>query len=116
MRTLRPQVICRRGLTKCMGGHCKYTWWAIQAHTQFEAVHTNWRVAVNSALPSAMADTWQQRLQWSHIHGAEVCPLQNIGQDKRDVALHTARIAKGITLLTEGTAYDVHHPFIFKSI
>jgi hypothetical protein len=76
-------------------------------HSQFEAIHTTWRVAVNTALPADTAETWQQSLQWSHSQLAEVTPLQNVGQDKRNVALHTARIARGITLLTEGTAYDV---------
>jgi hypothetical protein len=85
-------------------------------HSQFEAVHTTWRVAVNTALPADTAEMWKQRLQWSHSQVAEVTPLQNVGQDKRDVALHTARIAKGITLLTEGTAYDlVTHSFLNPS-
>ena len=98
------------------GGPLHVHFMSHSGHTQFEAVHTNWRVTVISALPAAMADTWQQRLQWSHLHVAEVTPLQNVGQDKRDVALHTARIAKGITLLTEGTAYDfITHSFLNPS-
>jgi len=76
-------------------------------HSQFEAVHTTWRVSVNLALPKDTADTWQQRLQWSHSQQAEVSLLPTVGQEKRDVALHLARIARGITLLTDGTAYDV---------
>ncbi|UCE62905.1 MAG: hypothetical protein JSU59_08460 [Nitrospirota bacterium] len=85
-------------------------------HSQFEAVHTTWRVAVNTALPADAAKIWQQRLQWSHSQLAEVTSLKNVGQDKRDVALHTARIARGISLLTEGTAYDVvTHTFLNPS-
>lgn len=85
-------------------------------HSQFEAVHTSWRVAVNTVLPADIAETWKNRLQWSHSHLVEVTPLQNAGQDKRDVVLHTARIARGITLLTEGTAYDiVTHSFLNPS-
>ena len=76
-------------------------------HSQFEAIHTTWRVAVNTAVPSDTAETWQQRLQWSHSKLAKVTPLQNVGQDKRDVTLHASRIARGISLLTEGTAYDL---------
>ena len=98
------------------GGPLQVNFMSHSGHTQFEAAHTNWRVAVNSAVPAAKADTWQQRLQWSHLHVAEVTPLQNVGQDKRDVALHTARIAKGITFLTEGTAYDfITHSFLNPS-
>jgi len=85
-------------------------------HSQFEAVHTTWRVAVNTALQADTAETWKQRLQWSHSQLAEITPLQNVGPDKRDIALHTARIARGITLLTEGTAYDlVTHSFLNPS-
>ena len=85
-------------------------------HTQFEALHTTWGVAVNTALPTETAETWKDRLQWSHSQLAEVLPLQNAGQDKRDVALHTARIVRGITLLTEGTAYDnLSHSFLNPS-
>ena len=85
-------------------------------HSQFEAVHTTWRVSVNTALQADTAETWQQTLQWSHSQLAEVTPLQNVGQDKRDITLHAARIARGISLLTEGTAYDVAtHSFLNPS-
>ena len=76
-------------------------------HAQFEAVHTTWGVAVNTALPADASKMWQQRVQWSHSQLAEVTSLPNVGQDKRDVALHAARIARGISLLTEGTTYDL---------
>lgn len=85
-------------------------------HTHFEALHTTWGVAVNTALPAETAETWKDRLHWSHSQLAEVMPFQNAGQDKRDVALHTARIVRGITLLTEGTAYDnLSHSFLNPS-
>ena len=77
------------------------------AHAQFEAVHTSWHAGVNTDLPQGEAENWQERLQWTHSRQAAVYHLQNVGQDKRDVALHVARIARGMTLLTEGTAYDV---------
>ena len=77
------------------------------AHGHFEAVHTSWYAEVNSDLPQSEAETWQERLQWTHSRHAGVYQLQNAGQDKRNVALHVARIARGMTLLTEGTAYDV---------
>ena len=62
---------------------------------------------VNTDLPQGEAENWQERLQWTHSRHAAVYQMQNVGQDKRDVALHVARIARGMTLLTEGTAYDV---------
>jgi hypothetical protein len=85
-------------------------------HSQFEAVHTTWRVAVNMVLPAEKVEPWKNRAQWSHTQLADVRTVQNVGQDKRDVILHTARIARGISLLTEGTAYDVvTHSFLNPS-
>ena len=85
-------------------------------HSRFDAIHTTWHVTVNTALPEDTAETWHQGLEWSHSQLAAVAPVQHVGQDKRDIALHTARIARGITLLTEGTAYDVvTHSFLNPS-
>ena len=86
------------------------------AHAQFEAVHTSWHTGVNTDLPQGEAENWQERLQWTHSRHAAVYQLQNVGQDKRDVALHVARIARGMTLLTEGTAYDVVAGSFFQSV
>ena len=77
-------------------------------HSQFEAVHTQWRARVHTDLSSDIVGNWRERLQWGHSQLAEVLPIhQSSGQDKRDSVLHVARIARGLTLLTEGTAYDV---------
>ena len=77
-------------------------------HSQFDAMHTQWGARVDTDLPQDTTDTWRERLQWGHSQLAEVIPIHpNMGQDKRDVVLHVARMARGLTLLTEGTAYDV---------
>ena len=76
-------------------------------HSQFEAVHATWGVAVNTTLSADAAERWKDRLQWSHSQVAEVMTLPIVGNEKREAALHSARIARGITILTEGTAYDV---------
>ena len=89
------------------GGPLDIQFTSQSAHTQFEAVHTSWHAGVNTDLPPGEAENWQERLQWTHSRQAAVYQLQNVGQDKRNVALHVARIARGMTLLTEGTAYDV---------
>ena len=89
------------------GGPLDVRFMSQTAHAQFEAVHTSWHAEVNTDLPQGEAENWQERLQWTHSRHAAVYHLQNVGQDKRDVTLHVARIARGMTLLTEGTAYDV---------
>jgi len=80
----------------------------IQAsQSEFVAGHTKWRAQVSTSLPTETSEWWRDRLQWGHSQIATVHPLQNVGQDKQDVTLHVARLARGLTLLTEGTAYDV---------
>ena len=89
------------------GGPLEVRFTSQASHTRFEAIHTAWRCEINTDLPQDEAGNWQERLQWTHSRHAAVYQMPNVGQDKRDVALHVARIARGMTLLTEGTAYDI---------
>ena len=50
---------------------------------------------------------WEEQLHWDHSSSIEVSAGSNTGQSKLDVVLHVARLARGITILTGGTAYDV---------
>ena len=93
---------------KAYGGPLNIQFTTQAGHSQFEAIHTQWRVRVHADLSSDAVDTWRERLQWGHSQLAEVLPVhQSVSQDRRDSVLHIARVAKGLTLLTEGTAYDV---------
>ncbi|RMH36923.1 MAG: hypothetical protein D6690_04560 [Nitrospirae bacterium] len=76
-------------------------------HHRYEAAHTTWRATVQMALPDDVVNGWRDRLNWSHAHVVEIRQSPQGRGDRRDLALHTARIARGLTLLTEGTAYDV---------
>ena len=98
------------------GGPLKIHFTEEFGHSNFEALHTTWRVRVNLASPMGISESWKQRLSWSHGQVAEINPLPIWGQDKRDVVLHTARIARGVALLSEGTTYDiVSHAFLNPS-
>jgi hypothetical protein len=77
-----------------------------QSATRFEAHHGPWAALVDARLPQSIADPWRGRLQWSHPHAAHVLPLRMTGRDCRDIVLLIARLARGLTLLTGGTAYD----------
>lgn len=74
--------------------------------TRFDARHGPWSASVETGLPPDIADAWRERLQWSHPRAAQVLPLRLTGRDCRDIVLHATRLARGLTLLTGGTAYD----------
>ena len=77
-----------------------------QGTTRFEAQHGPWSALVETSLPPAIAEAWRERLQWGHPHAAQILPLRMTGRDCRDTVLHVTRLARGLTLLTGGTAYD----------
>ncbi|WP_447979124.1 hypothetical protein [Candidatus Nitrospira bockiana] len=71
------------------------------------AGHGPWTVPVSLSLTATEAEHWRDRLQWSHPHAAAVYrPALAPGQ-AFDTVLHAARLTRGLTLLTQGTAYDV---------
>lgn len=72
----------------------------------FEAQHGPWAALVETNLPPSIAGPWHERLGWRHTCAGQVLPLRTIGRDNRNVALHVARLARGLTLLTGGTAHD----------
>lgn len=74
--------------------------------TRFEAHHGPWAAHVDTDLPESIAEAWRERVQWSHPRVAQVLPLRMTVRDCRDSILHVARLARGLTLLTGGTAYD----------
>lgn len=76
-------------------------------HSRYEAIHVSWRATVQMGLPENIVNGWRDRLNWSHTHVVEIRPSHHGAADRHDVALHTARVARGVTLLTEGTTYDV---------
>lgn len=74
--------------------------------TRFEAHHGPWAALIDTSLPSSIAAPWHERLQWSHTRAAQILPLKMTGHESRDIVLLIARLARGLTLLTGGTAYD----------
>ena len=74
--------------------------------TSFEAHHGPWAALVETNLPASIADAWHERLRWSHARAAQILPLKMTSRENRDIVLLLARLARGLTLLTGGTAYD----------
>lgn len=71
------------------------------------ATHGPWRAAVQFAVPAADANSWKERLGWGHPQAGLVLPTTGPAGNVVDLVLLTARLARGLTLLTDGTAYDV---------
>ena len=89
------------------GGPLQIRFLSVNGHHHVEAVHTNWRARVQWAPPAKMVEQWQSRLQWEHRHLAQLVAPPKTHIDRQDEVLHVARIARGLTLLMEGTTYDV---------
>lgn len=80
------------------------------------AAHGPWSVRLQVALPEADAGAWSERLDWRHPHAGLVLRPSVTPQQACDLVLFTARLARGLTLLTQGTAYDtVIHAYLNPS-
>lgn len=89
------------------GGPLRIRFLASTGHHHFEAAHTQWMAELQLTPSEEIVGQWQDRLQWDHAQMALVTPPANAPGDRRDIVLHTARMARGLALLTDGTAYDV---------
>jgi len=78
------------------------------------ATHGPWTVQAQMA--SAQADAWSERLDWRHAHAGAILRPSVTPQQACDLVLFAARLARGLTLLTQGTAYDmVTHTYLNPS-
>jgi hypothetical protein len=89
------------------GGPLQVRFLSLNGHHHFEAVHTNWKAQVQLAPSAQIVEQWQGRLQWDHRHLAQLMAPSTSPADRQDEVVHLARIARGLTLLMEGTTYDV---------
>jgi len=83
------------------GGPLKWT----DAAEHAVASHLMWQALVTLALPSADADRWAQHSGWDHPSAATVV-VPSSAKASIDLIVHGARLARGLTLLTQGTAFD----------
>jgi hypothetical protein len=74
--------------------------------TTFEARHGPWAALADTNLPTEIAGPWHERLGWSHSRAAQVLPIRSTSRDNRDIIVHVTRLARGLTVLTGGTAHD----------
>lgn len=80
------------------------------------ATHGPWSVRLQIALTQADAGAWSERLDWRHTSAGMVLRPSVTPQQACDLVLFAARLARGLTLLTQGTAYDtVAHTYLNPS-
>jgi hypothetical protein len=80
------------------------------------AGHGPWNAAVQTSLPPEEASSWKDRLHWGHPRAGLVLPTSAPTSKSIDLTLHAARLARGLTLLTGGTAYDaITHTYLNPS-
>ncbi len=73
----------------------------------FRATHGPWEAAIRLLLPAADAEGWRESLAWGHPNAGQVLLTRTSPSKAIDLVLHAARLARGLTLLTGGTAYDL---------
>lgn len=103
------------------GGPLQIRFLSATGHHHFAATHTSWTAEINVAPSTEIVEQWQGRLHWDHPGLALLFSPVTAQTDRRDVVLHLARLARGVTLLTDGTAYDVatgayHNPSDWRDV
>lgn len=80
------------------------------------ASHGPWNVSLQISLSQIDANIWLERLDWRHAHAGMILRPSVTPQQACDLVLFAARLARGLTLLTQGTAYDmVTHTYLNPS-
>jgi hypothetical protein len=77
------------------------------APESWQAAHSPWSAHVVIPLPAGHAADIMTQLAWEHTVMGAVAPSVAPPKDMPDTVLFATRLAKGLTLLTQGTAYDV---------
>jgi hypothetical protein len=73
----------------------------------WQATHGPWSAHVVMPLPMSHVAEIMKQLAWEHDVMGAVAPSLTSPRDMPDTILFAARLARGLTLLTQGTAYDV---------
>ncbi|MDT7042130.1 hypothetical protein [Candidatus Nitronereus thalassa] len=77
------------------------------SHDAIEARHVDWQAKITLVRSDEEVSRWQDQVGWEHAQVVEVVSTSPVGSMKQDVVLFLSRLARGLTLLTDGTAYDV---------
>ena len=75
--------------------------------TTFDAFTKHCKAYIDTQCSADVASTWHERLEWIHTHVTEIYPPKTSKPHGQEQILHLARLARGLTELTDGTAYDL---------
>ena len=74
------------------------------------------RAHVVIPLPATHTVGLVDQLAWEHDKVGAVAPAVMPPREMPDTVLFAARLARGLTLLTQGTAYDIDHAAVSQSV
>lgn len=77
-----------------------------QSH-DFEAIHTTWLGIVRTGPLTGSIESLCSQLQWEHSQVLQIFTRNQGPRDRQNGVLHLARLARGLTMLTDGTTYDL---------
>ena len=77
------------------------------APESWQATHGPWSAHVVMPLPITHVADMMKQLAWEHDKIGAIAPSVMPARDMPDTMLFAARLARGLTLLTQGTAYDI---------
>ena len=77
------------------------------APESWQVSHGPWSAHIVIPLPSTHTAGLVDQLAWEHDQVGAVAPSVMPPRDMPDTLLFAARLARGLTLLTQGTAYDI---------
>lgn len=77
------------------------------APESWHVAHGPWSAYTVMPLPASHASDIMKQLAWEHELLGAIAPALTPPRETPDMVLFAARLARGFTLLTQGTAYDV---------
>ena len=77
------------------------------ASESWQATHGPWSAHIVMPLPATHSAGFKDQRAWEHDLIGAVAPSVMPPRDMQDAILFAARISRGLTLLTQGTAYDI---------
>lgn len=77
------------------------------APESWHATHGPWTAHIVIPLPATHTAGFKEQLAWEHDLMGAVAPSVMPPRDMPDTILFAARLSRGLTLLTQGTAYDL---------
>ena len=89
------------------GGPLQIRFLSSSSSKDFEACHTVWVGLVKTGTLPETVQRLSGQLEWEHSEVIQILSRSRGNLDRQNETLHLARLARGMTLLTEGTAYDV---------